>query len=957
MPVLRLFGHAAVERDGVSEPLGVSAKAVALAGILAANHTRPVSREWLAQTLWPDADPADARANLRRHLHLLTKALGENPFLLTRQNAQWNADSPLAVDAIEFDRFLSADPQHAVAYYSGEFCEGVPEEALDALRTRYRTRFERALHDLRNSAQAAADDRALLRWLERLLAHDPLDEQIAREAIAARIRTGDRAGAIREYHALAERLRMQLGVEPEPETAALWDRLLAPPQKHAAPNNLRPAPTSFVGRENELAQIASSTAPHVLVTLAGAGGIGKSRLALRYCWSNLSRYPGGVRFVELAAAGDEAAIWLRIAEACELPVQDDARAVVMRALQHSEALLVLDNCEHVLEDAANVASALLAETACALIATTRKPLGVPGECVMPVSPLQMPPETPKNSDDLLRYSGSRLFLERAAVSAPSFRVDEREAHRVAQIVRRLDGLPLAIELVAARANVLTVEGMLKRLNEREIFAHRSRRAEDRHRTLHAAIAWSYELLSESERALLSRLSVFAAPFSLSAAQAICGTGGSDISPMLFELVDASLVRPLAEGDEVRYELLQTTQQFARERLRERGEAADYERRFAGYFAEIGDMLAPLDATHFFAAFEPYVPDAVHFSAALEWAIASREIDIAARIADGYFRYQRYRGLPRRMLERIEALLEIAETSPGMLGLERCARMHRIAGILANTCTEWRASRLHNGRANELFEAAGNEVAASNALTGLAAAEYYAGDFEAAERVMQEAMAKQERFGNPGVLARTVSFLGALYLATGRLAQARPLLERAAQLFHQAGDAVESRSQLKNLALTAYYENRLDDAKHLLDQVLIMASDTGDVHVYADAINLYGNVLRKGGDLPQAFRKHAAALELAPQLEGSHYLAEILEDVSITFTAAGDDRSAALAGGGAKALRQRLRSPVNPIAEAELAAAHETARARLGAERFAALFLRGGHSVDNGLVAELQAAFP
>ena len=945
MPVLRLFGHAAVERDGVSEPLGVPVKGLALAGILAANHARPVSREWLAQTLWPDAEPADARANLRRHLHLLSKTLGEDAFLLTRQNAQWNAASALTVDAIEFDRLIAVEPQKAVLFYAGEFCEGVAEEALDPMRSRFRTRFERTLHDLRASAQNAGDEPAMLQWLERLLAHDPLDEQTAREIIAARLRTGDRAGAMREYQALAARLRTQLGVEPEPETAALWERLLAPAQKPLTPNNLRPAPTSFVGRETELAQIAAAAAPGVLLTLAGAGGIGKSRLALRYCWSSLSQYPGGVRFVELAAADDASAIWLRIAEACELPVQDDARAAVLRGLEHAQALLVLDNCEHVLEEAAAVAAALLERTACALVATTRKPLRISSEQVMQIAPLQMPPEAPKTSDDLLRYSGSRLFLERAAVSAPSFRIDEREAQRVAQIVRRLDGLPLAIELVAARANVLTVEGMIKRLSEHEIFAQRSRRTGDRHRTMDAAIAWSYELLNEAERALLARLSIFGAPFSLAAAQVICAAADTDISRMLFDLADASLVRPIAAGDEVRYELLQTTRQFARERLRERGEEDELARRHAEYFAQIGEKLAPLDATHFTAAFAPYREDADHFSAALDWAIANREPGIAARIADGFYRYQRYRGLPRRMLERVEALLDIAES----------ARMHRIAGILANTCTEWRASRTHNRRAYELFQAAGQEVAASNALTGLAAAEYYAGDFEAAESILHEAIAQQERYENPGVLARTVSFLGALYLATGRLAQARAMLERGAELFLAAGDAFESGTQLKNLALTAYYENRLDDAKALLDQVLVNAGNGGNVHVYADALNLYGNVLRKGGDLPQAFRKHAAALELAPQMEGSHYLAEILEDISITFASSGDARNAALAAGGAHALRQRLRSPMNPIAEAELKTAHDTARARLGEERFGALFLRGQHSVDDGLVTEIQSA--
>jgi tetratricopeptide (TPR) repeat protein len=223
--------------------------------------------------------------------------------------------------------------------------------------------------------------------------------------------------------------------------------------------------------------------------------------------------------------------------------------------------------------------------------------------------------------------------------------------------------------------------------------------------------------------------------------------------------------------------------------------------------------------------------------------------------------------------------------------------------------------------------------------------------------MQEAIEQQERLQNAGVLARTVGFLGALYLATGRLKEARPLLQRAVSMYREAGDFRESVAQLKNLALTAYYENELDEAKTHLDEVLSITGRDANVHQYADAVNLYGNVLRKEGALKQAMEKHAAALQLAPELEGSHYLAEILEDTSMTFEALGDDRSAALAAGGAHALRERLRSPMNPVAMQELLEAKERARARLGAERYDALFLRGQATLDSGLLAEVEGAIP
>lgn len=879
--VLRLFGHAALERGGDSAPLRVPSKAVALLGILTANHARAVNRDWLAQTLWPDVEPSDGRANLRRHLHLLTKVLGEDAFALTRQTAQWNPEARVAVDAIEFDRNVSADPASAVPYYTGDFCAGVADETLDVLRSRFRSRFERALGFLRTQAAAPGNEHDLLRWLEMLIAHDPLDEQAARELIELRYGLGDRGGALREYHALAARLASELGIEPEPETAALLERMLPAAQKPSSPHNLLSPATSFVGRDHELSRINDSLKPSVAVALVGTGGIGKSRLALRAAWNNLSRFAGGVWFVELAPAEDDTAIWQRIAGACGVSIKDDPAQSVLRHLDRAQPLIVLDNCEHILADAAAVITQIVTKTKAAVLATSRKALHVPGEIAIEVAPLQTPPETPKSADDLLRFSGSRLFLERAAVVAPAFEVGEREAARIADIVRRLDGLPLAIELVAARANMMTLDAMAKKIAERpDDFRAKRSRSESRHETVRAAVDWSYALLGEYERRVFARLSVFAASWDLEACEAICGDEQRGVFSALSELVEASMAVAQTQRGVPRYDLLETLRHYASDVLAQSGERDRIEQRFVAYYKDIATRLSPLGGTQTTAAYVEMVePDYPNFVRAVQTAMRLQHYEDAAILAIGLTRYW----VTMNSLEGDAVVADLlARNVQERLPAVTAAHLCRSRGYFSNARGAWDEARRWNRQAARLFSEAGREAEAIDAEVAIAYADSYTGTplIETVARY-KDFLERTRATGIESAVAKLQADLGAMHQALDKFEDARAFLLEALASFKRFGRMDQAASTLCILSRTYASLDCKDEALACLQEGVAIFESLSDHANLGEALRCRARLERLDdprralATMVQSLRRLERAFEPRFVIHALDELAEIL----------------------------------------------------------------------------------
>ncbi len=341
----------------------------------------------------------------------------------------------------------------------------------------------------------------------------------------------------------------------------------------SAPTNLPESVSELIGREVELDEVLGLVASHRLVTLVGAGGIGKTRLSIEVARHLVPRFADGVWIVELAPLSDPDLVPVAVATALGLDLTSDAASPlsVANALRSKQLMLVLDNCEHMLDAAARMAETLLrANPAVRVIATSREPLRAEGEWVCPVPPLAVPKEGSADSDDPLRYGAVQLFVERARAAAPNFSPDARLVGTMAGICRRLDGIPLAIELAAARVAALGINGLADRLDDRlGLLAGARRTATSRQRTLRATLDWSYELLTETERVILRRLAIFAGGFTLQSATAVAADGETtapDVVDCVASLVAKSLVTVDAGSTMLRYRLLETTRAYLVEKL-------------------------------------------------------------------------------------------------------------------------------------------------------------------------------------------------------------------------------------------------------------------------------------------------------------------------------------------------------------------------------------------------------
>ncbi|WP_297728924.1 adenylate/guanylate cyclase domain-containing protein [Mycobacterium sp.] len=398
----------------------------------------------------------------------------------------------------------------------------------------------------------------------------------------------------------------------------------------ASPGNLRPQTTSFIGRESEVAELQAAVKAHRLVTLTGVGGVGKTRLAVEVAARLVDEYPDGVWFFELAAVTDPAAVPDAVAAVLGI-TQQPGKSVsesVAAALEGRVRLLVIDNCEHVLDAAADLIEAILAHSATVLIlATSREGLGVPEEQVWPVRSL--------DAAAGIDCAAVSLFVERAQGIAPSFAMgDGDEAAAVTEICQRLDGIPLAIELAASRMASMTASEVRDRLDQRFRLLVGSRRGLERHQTLRHAVAWSYDHLDDAEKALLERCSVFAGGFDLESA---CAVMGSDDDFATLDLLDALVRKSLLVADRssgrTRFSMLETIRQFAEEQLVARGEASEIRAAHSRYFARReADILALWDSPRQREAYDWFTLELANLRTTFRWAADHGDLDVAAPIA-------------------------------------------------------------------------------------------------------------------------------------------------------------------------------------------------------------------------------------------------------------------------------------------------------------------------------------
>lgn len=652
-------------------------------------------------------------------------------------------------------------------------------------------------------------------------------------------------------------------------------------------NNLPRDLSTFVGREREVAGLAECLSSAPLVTVTGGSGMGKTRVAVQLARRLAAGYPGGAWFVELAplAAGDDPT---RVAEAVAKvldvrpePGRTSTDAVVTK-LRSVSALVVLDNCEHVLGGAAAVAAAVL--EACpglSVLATSQTPLGVTGERVWPLGPLSLPgPGEAGTGSDAVA-----LFHARASALNPTFVLSEDAAESVAEICRRLDGIPLAIELAAGRTPVLSVREIAQHLDQRFALLTRSTPAiTPRHRTLQSALDWSWELLSLAEQALLRRLSVFAGGAALGDVRAVC-TGGDvardAVLDLLAALVSRSLVLADTAGPRARYRLLETVREYARDHLDASGEAdAVAERHALGAvgFAEHGwHQVVVADQR---SGAEALDVEHDNLRAAMEWLLAHGEAATALRLGSALTPFWRVRGCFREGREWLERALAATPEAPpdlrvrGLWGL----------GILAIMQGDLQRAGpvLEEGLA--LARAEGIERATRQALNLLAFISVFTRDPATALPLLEESVALARSKRSQDDLATALALYGRAHLFSGETAAARTAFEECLELGRAGGDESGGLVGLGWVALSCGEHER---AAELFGRVLPMVRDAGERFETALALSFVGELAWRRGDDAAARAQLEEGLDLSRAMGAPFPLARCLLGLGRLAHAAGD----------------------------------------------------------------------
>ena len=576
-----------------------------------------MSTERLCEELWADHAPADPPAVLQSIVSRLRRLLRPEAEIVARPPGYVLQAEEGTVDAERFELLCAGakavnDPtrmaeqlQTALACWRGsafeEFAEfewaAVEAVRLDELRAN-------AHEDLLDARLACGEHAALVGELEALVADSPLRERPWRQLITALYRSGRSAEALQRADALRTMLREELGLDPSPALRELEARVLSDDptllQAPAAPlrNTSRRLPTEttqLLGRDDELSQLVDHLHASRLLTLSGPGGVGKTRLALRLAGDLWDAFDGEVFVALLAPVHDPSSTVAAIATAVDVQQRQhlSIEETLLEYLRGRRVLLVLDNCEHLRATVAPLAERLL--SLCpdvSLLATSREVLGLPGEHVWRVQPLEIaPPDA--SAATISGAPASRLFVERATAARPSFDPGPDDLHAIAEIVRRLDGLPLAIELAAARIGAMSPSALAERLDQRfELLGGTQTSLVARHRTLQDLVAWSFDLLDPDEQRLFSRLCAFAGSFGLDAAEGVCGgedLSASRVSMLLANLVDKSMVQ-LVDESIPRYRVLETLREFGHEHL-DQHERAAVQSQHAHWYLAVAERCA------------------------------------------------------------------------------------------------------------------------------------------------------------------------------------------------------------------------------------------------------------------------------------------------------------------------------------------------------------------------------
>lgn len=864
----------------------------------------PQSRKHIAFQLWQDSSEAQAHGNLRTLVHRLKKALPEfDRFIKTdTQTLQWRADAPLVADVIEFQTLLRGDDdsgrtvsrtirlEAALARYRGDLLPACYDEWLLPQRERLHEMYVDALAQLVGEFETQGEIQKAIGYARRLLQADPLSEEVYRKLMQLYDRVGDLGSMVRVYQTCVAVLERELDAEPAAATRELFQELRSrktpsvPTRQpsHGLKPNLPLSLTSFIGRTHELDEIYARLERARLVTLTGVGGGGKTRLAIQAARALATRYADGVWFLDFAPLSDAADVPLHCAAVLGLQrhIGSSADELVAEYVHDKEMLLLFDNCEHLLDACATLAQQILQRAPRVhILATSREPLNRAGEALIIVPPLSLPDLTGVTVESAANSDAVQLFVARASFMLPTFALDPGNVQAVVRICRQLDGIPLAIELAAARSRTLSPRQIASRLDDAlAVLTRGSAGMPARHQTMRAVLDWSDALLSEPERILFRRLAVFAGGFNLEAAEGVCVNEGELTGPglldLLSNLIDKSLVTMTEVEGEMRYRLLEPVREYASSRLSGDENAADESEmvaaRHLAYFARLAMRAEPeLIGQHQGVWLKRLEQDHDNLRAALNW-----------------------RGEPQ---------------APAELRLHMAGALWRFWFARGNIVE---GKKFLEGALQQADAAA--PAARAKCYVGLGTMAWILSDYQEAIRMHEQALALYRELGDTRGMAQALVNLGGAYLSIGNYEQAILCLDQSLALARQRADGLLETEALTVLGELARYRGEYAQAQVLHEESLAVASKIGHLQQIALSLNNLGLVATRQGYFARAVQLHRQSLEVYRTGQEVRFIPECLEGLADAQSAMGQSIRAVVLLGAADALRALIGVTVPPM---------------------------------------------
>jgi DNA-binding SARP family transcriptional activator len=1008
---IKLLGPPQISIDGAPAPGFDYAKVLALLLYLAVEQGRIHGRDALAELLWPEQPSQAGRSSLRQALARLRHAIADQDveprrLLVTRETVQLNPAAAIGVDAAEFAELLRPAAGHdhrdpvacpdclerwarAVELYRGPLAEAPAprdalgyEEWLHARREWFASRQLDTLARLADAHEALGDPAQALAYARRALELDPWRESAHRQAMRLLAAVGERGAALAQYERCRRTLADELGIEPEEETASLYQAIkasgrpdgqagaaparpeeggtlaeppdsqpVAPsPSSALAPAPLPAPPTSFVGRESELEQLRGLLArPGCrLLTLLGPGGTGKTRLAIELAAHAAPAFADGVCWSALAdlSSVDELPGALARALGAQLDNANDPRASLRDIIGQRELLIVLDNVEHLVEGAGLVAELLAAAPRLRVLATSRERLQLQAEWVFDVVGLSFPGAAAGPGDG--ETDAVRLLLERAGQlqRAPADEPEERAA--AVAIARMVEGNPLALELAAAvrrRRSFAAISTALEA--DVDLLRVTLRDVPERHRSVRAAIEYSWRLLSPAERRAMTRLAIFRGGL---APEAALGVANAD-EEMLEGLVDKSMLRcsvvSEAGAQRLRFELHELLRRFAAEQLVAAGEAQAARLAHLAWCLSLAEMAEPLvngaEQERWLSRLEA---EHANLRAAIAYALDSRLAEPAQRIGAALTRFWWMRGHLREGQSLLQRSLEL---EGGTLAT-RARALHGEAALATQRGDIDRARELME-RSLELERQVGRKLELSRILNNLAFVYINLGDYERAEILVSEALVYDRELGDERGVAFDLGTLAQAAHFQGNYSRAVELLVESLAGHRKANDTHSVAVTLLNLAAALFGQGELHAAQPYLDEALLIFRALGSAYGIAFVLLHVARIAYSKGEGAAARATLAECLPLLSALGVTGELAGALSLAARLALDAGEERRGARLWGAAMELLDGRDATLQPPDMLDFGLQLAQARARVAADVWAAGWAEGRSLSTEGAVAE------